>query len=1019
MMTYELVSNGRLLDDADESLALQAIAKVARISDQKSRKIFLSGRRVSLSSAPQRETLDKICAFLRKAGVDVEVIEIPDVALNESPAKEAAAEPGYSAEPVKSQQPNNAPDKKTGRSRPLFAALALLLLFIAAAAGYGWHWLYMSEPKRLLQAEHALADGNLVAVGYVDVEKMTVLNEHLIGGTDPKALPVSDSSHDLLKRLFTGPANFMDNLTQFVFSVHAGPQEKQPSATMLLVGRFDQQQIVNELNQSFEVTPLSDGRWRLIEKPTMAAASGAEFLCEKEEAIKSSAAEKIIELQLHTSPNWLMISSETTYADKLWQRLVSGAEANQDLLRWHRYREGQLAALMAFVPDKAAKAVTGMPGMIAQGAARQAPDMNGLGAATAVDIPAAGLNLNFTLYSDNQQWNSEAVARVRASLDEMRTDSLSVSPAMASFFSRITTAKSNEHIAMDVALDAEILNDIENVVREGFASLFTPTISVSGSDQPQQEEINENPADYHLYAGLVKLPAIDLDQLKHQPTPQFVDGPYAVGVNSINYQESGHFKLNLEGKVSLPKGRNFSADSIENITLEVTSVQSRTGGELLSDEHCSKPDHVYGPLNHEPQSYFSAFNDQAQLSKELRLKPGVYPQDIDKISGKISFSVPTAVSKFSLPLKAGEVVEHAGMRFYLSSIKDSTLNYDLSGDHRRLLEVRALNRQGRVLRAGWSMGNASGGRAARNFKGEIAAIELYVADNFFTQENSFILRDIFVTPEKEKGKRPVYFAPQKINPTAWTKYKKLNIAGLKIDPEKWHIWGKNKLPIAEARWSDAKMYITHTPQGWGNSPQAHLYFPMLMELPGVLSALSSTVEIPAHKDGVTRKLSRISYPYRSDSGEISIQHQLNGMPVAYQSIQLNSGLEENEKLGRLKGELTFRLPTKTTPTTLPLNKLWAGHEVDGIRIVVSGIGLNTFPGYNLKIEGNIEKLVNLHGISARGERIIADPINFQNDGSWTMILPLNKGIEAVELITAEKQKVIRLPFDLRADYRGQ
>ena len=233
------------------------------------------------------------------------------------------------------------------------------------------------------------------------------------------------------------------------------------------------------------------------------------------------------------------------------------------------------------------------------------------------------------------------------------------------------------------------------------------------------------------------------------------------------------------------------------------------------------------------------------------------------------------------------------------------------------------------------------------------------------------------------------------------------------------MWGENKLSIAEAKWPTAKMFVTHSPQSWGNTPTAHLYFPMLMELPGVLSALSHTVLIPAHKDGVMEKYTQISYPYRSDSGKISIKNRLKGLPIAYRAISLRSGLGDNEKVDHLKGEFIIRLPTKTASHKFLLNDLWAGAEVNGITITVASIELGMFTGYNLKIEGDIEKLVNLHGIGADGGRIVADPINFQDGGYWTMILPLNKGIKSIELVTATKQKVIRLPFDLQADYGSQ
>jgi len=1018
-MAYKLISNGQLLEGANEAIALKAIAKVARLSEAKARKIFLSGRRIKVSSSAERIMLDKISNYLRKAGVDVEVIEVPEASdkpVEATVEKTAAVAATDMAESVDCDKPENSEsDKKITKQLPrmLAAVFAVMFVMVIGVAGYGWYWLYLTPSQALMQAENALADGNLVAVGYVDVEKVVVINDHILGETDPGALPVSETKRDLIKQLFTGPANFRDNLTQFIFSVHVSPDKQGVSGSMLLAGKFEAQTILNELQRSFEVIPQGEGGWQLTEK--IVAEPDDAPLCEKDEKVTS----KPSVLTLNISESWLMISSDPLYAVNLWQRVVSDVDANQDLIQWRDYREGQIAALMAFMPEQAAKVVTGMPGMMARGVAQKVPEMKAIGSAAAVDIVSAGLNLNFSLFSDNPQWNSQTISKARTTLDEMQADSLSVSPTMASLFSRVTTTDSDEYIAVDIALDAEILSDIENIIEEGIASLFTPTISNGRDEKTQQDEIKEHLINYDLYAGLKQLPSIDLESFKHQSPPQFIDGAYAVSLNSIDYQEEDYFKLNLGAKIGFPKGREFMADSVETMTFSIDSIQSKSGEELMRDERCAKPDNVYGPANHEPQTSFSAFNDLASLSKNLRLKKGVYPEAIDKIRGNITFSAPTAVSKFTVALKAGEVVEHAGVRFYLSSIKGGAVNYHLSGDYQRLLEVRALNKDGRALKSNWSMGGNSEGRSSKSFKGKVASIEVYIADQLLAQEKSFLLTDLFSTPEKEKRVAPVYLAPNKVSISRWNKYSKHKMANLKTDPKDWHVWGKNKQPIAEASWSTARMFVTHTPQNWGNTPTAHLYFPMLMELPGVLSALSHTISIPAHKDGVMEKYTQVSYPYRSDSGKISIKHRLKGLPVAYRGISLRSGLADNEKVDHLEGEFVFRLPTKTVSHKFPLNGLWPGVEVSGMTVTVTSIALGMFTGYNLKVEGDIEKLVNLHGIGADGKRVVADPINFQDGGYWTMILPLNKGIESVELVSATKQKVIRLPFDLRANYGAQ
>ncbi len=138
--------------------------------------------------------------------------------------------------------------------------------------------------------------------------------------------------------------------------------------------------------------------------------------------------------------------------------------------------------------------------------------------------------------------------------------------------------------------------------------------------------------------------------------------------------------------------------------------------------------------------------------------------------------------------------------------------------------------------------------------------------------------------------------------------------------------------------------------------------------------------------------------------------------MAVHSVYPLTGTEENPKLNRLKGEIIFRLPTKTESRFLALKDLWQGQTIDGVTVTISDLDRGVFPGYHLKIEGAIEKLVNLHGVSAEGERVAADPVNFQTAGYWTMTLPFNKGIEKVELITAMEQEVLRYPFDFKPNY---
>lgn len=93
-----------------------------------------------------------------------------------------------------------------------------------------------------------------------------------------------------------------------------------------------------------------------------------------------------------------------------------------------------------------------------------------------------------------------------------------------------------------------------------------------------------------------------------------------------------------------------------------------------------------------------------------------------------------------------------------------------------------------------------------------------------------------------------------------------------------------------------------------------------------------------------------------------------------------------------------------------MNDLWNGQAVDGITVTPAEVSGGAFPGYGLKIEGNIGKLTNLHGLSATDERVGASSVNFQDAGYCTRTLPFGKGIKEVELVTVSAQEMLRYPF---------
>jgi len=1000
-MKYRLISKGRLLDGVDRAQVLARLSRATRMSAAQVEKDLLSGTRTTLVSSTDNDKLTRLHRVLRDAGLDVEMRSEPDASPEKPAHEQRACSEGPSTPPPARRPPSS-------WSRWTLASLVFLVLCVAGLAAYAWHWLNRPLPPQVLAAESALFDDGLVAVGLIDVEKLLTLKRYWFGDLDPAALPVDEDKRDLVETLFDGPARFQENLQQVVFSLSVPLGQEGPRTVMLLSGRFDHTSLTRALSTAYDVDKIDDDLWSVTEKKE----APAEPLCENEQKNEKEPTTFYVQV----SPRWIMVVDDRAYVDEVWARLRSESATHHHAERWRDYRRSRLASFMVLVPDKAGEAIGGMPGMLAHQAASEAPQVTYVAAGIGLEPLQGGLNANIHLATEDAAWNAEAETKIRRELDTMAKDSRSFSPTLAGLVDRVAVQGQSGALDIDVRLDTQLLNDMGQVVREGIASVFSVGMSSpNGDGKVPPERIDENPRTY-ANLDLGELPPFH-DKFKSEP-PLFSKGAFAVDFNSIKPNDEGLLEIWLEGKVGLPEHNDQRFNEVGELSMTVTKIQDTEGNDLLRDERCVSRNDLFGRSpNHEAETNANHHQDHGWVWKHVRLKPEVSVEKIHRIEGRLGFSMPTGVRRFEIPLQAGQVVEHAGLRFYLSNVKTDSVSYQATGETDRLLEVRGLNKDRRALHQGWKMG-MDNGQAPQTYAGQVHALEIYVAEHHLERETAFELTDLFrASEEDDEKKSPKWLAPERIDRKLWDDYAALDLSGLTVDPRKdWHIWNKDVTTIAESSWSPIKMYVTHTPQQWGNNPMAHLYFPQFLDLPGVLSAISYRIDHPAPETEAGAHYHQASYPYYTNSGEVVVNQELDGKPMALNSFPLKTGLADNQKLDRLEGEIIIRLPQHTRSTHLALDELWQGRSVDGVKVSVTEVSRGIFPGYGLKIEGEIEKLVNLHGLTPTGEPVIASPVNFQDSGYWTMTLPFGKGIEEVELVTAIEQEVMRYPFDFVARY---
>lgn len=1048
-MQYRLICKGRLVEGTDEAKAVVKLKKLTGLSTEQIVERLLSGRTVKLKSSDDKARIDGLYQVFQAIGLDVEVITQPEpVAGSEtttSPSAETEA-PGQDesqqaetptlanaaeAGPDVAAQTESAPfveaDAKLdtaktpaatpptaavhtgGRSRVGIAA-ALLLLLVAAVVGYGWYWLRSPLPAGALDTEQALADGRLVSIGHINVEKLVQLQRYLFGELDTAALPIDGKQQDLLTELFDGPAGLREHLSQAFFAVHGSDQPGVVHTALVLDGRFEAGPVIQALSSAYRVDKSSDGRWASLH----VLEDKAQPVCPDE----TPKGPRQRPMHLLITPERMLLVSDPRYGEQLMQRLQQQAVAVQDIAQWQDYRAGQLASLMVFSTRDSSLALDGFAGMAARSAAGKNTELSSLAAGLAVDLAVPGLNFNLLLGSEDETWRRDTRQGIQQGLDEIMHDSRKFSPTLGGMFSRLSVAEQPQAVTIDLAVDGALLDDLGEVIEEGIASLFS--VEVRDANQTagdQADQIDTQPTDYSTGAALADLPALKIES--YQQEPLYRRGAFGIDLERIKLdRDTGGLTLNVQGMVALPKSSDQSHNRrIGDLSMTISTVEDAEGRDLRRDERCVKNIFYGGGYNHQPSTQGSLFGDKGQINKEVRLLEGVKAEDIARIKGQITLTAPVAVKRFTLPLQAGESIEFAGMRFYLSAVKERGISYQVSGASERFLELRALNADGKPLKKGWRVGDTDGGRATQDFKGRVHGLEIYVAERIAEHQLGFVLQDLFKPGKESNENRPAWhLAPAFVDHASWKPYEKLDMAKLNIDPAKWQVYDRNKAPIADQHWPGLSLYVTHTPKQWGNHPQAHVYYPMVPELPGVLSALAYHIADPAEPNGPGERYKRVHYPYYANSGERVVRHELDGLPLALGEWSLEAGLKENETLTHLKGELVFRLPLSTDTSLLELKDLWSGVTVDGVTVTLTDVSRGMFPGYGLQIEGDLSRLVNLHGLGSDGQRVMADPINYQDGGYWTMTLPFGKGIEQVELILASEQKVLRYPFDFKPVY---
>jgi len=900
--------------------------------------------------------------------------------------------------------------------------ITVLILVVLAGAGIHY-WLHQEPPNSVIVAENALATKGLVAIGYFNNDLLTTILDYTRGEEDPAPLSMPGMDVGLWDDLYSGSVNLKENLDHVTFGISlpldtttiTSDHSKNTiiEGGIIALGTFNWNSIRSTIQESYIVEDEQNNIYKITNKQEDAAK--IERICPGDENTKNM---KNDEFYIHATNTRLVASISLENLNMLISRLDKNSDAEADISKWREFRKGKLASTGFLYPNELIASTTGMTKYLLQQEFTDETELRKVFTGASVDYLKAGFKFDVHLQANNQEWIKESSDKILNAVNDLKKESAENLPTLHKLLSGFKVSYDKKLMDVSFSLDVDTINKIPDLISEFIGSLFSFN-SGSEEESKSEERIDENPWDYSYNKAFEQLSDYYPGENRH--IPSITDGPFGIDIDKVSVGEKSKLlELDIKTQIRLPSTEGSWFDSGAELTLAIESVKGKDGSELLRDEYCiEKLEDMFADKNRIPKSGFNYSNDDAYVSKTIRLVPEPSFKDIDKVVGKTSFTIPTRVKRMPVELKRGTVVEHNGMRFYLSSIKQQSVSYQVSGDKEKLLEVRALNSKGQTLRSGFS--TSSSYKNVKSFKGDVKGLEIYVLEKQAEHERAFELNaeDIFkVKYNEEKKILPILVEPDVVKKSKWNRLKSKDISLGTLNYYGRPLIQRDDKVVAE--YIRGPLIITNEhkyDQKWSNQPSLQIYMPFFPELIGNLSALETHITKPLNQKDQKefKEFVEISAGQNTETGEYVARYSYKENPYIVKNIWIDLDLETGTKIETLEGKLIFRLPQKVSRTKVELSEIGKPVNINENTLTVREINKGFIPRMLIDFEGQTEKLINIVAITQTGERVFPAQTEL-SDNKWLIQFDLGHIYTHLELIMAEDQSIIEYPFNLKPEY---
>lgn len=995
---YKVVFKGRLRTGFDKEQVIANIVRLTKIPEEKIEQKFFSGKAVIIRRAHDEQHAQKLQQLFFSAGL--EVIILKDIARQRQAEKMASKEltkKDFLTQELKKELTKTVKTRK----RPILAIILWLILIAIGINLWNKFDVSVDVPDQVISIEQSLANESLVFLAHANIERLLSLQDYFVD--DPEALPgIKSNFYNNLGKAGIDPQK---SVRQMIMAAYVS--DKKLVTQTVLLGQFPVASVRSFL--------LKYHHGKVIPDPEFVRIQIAEIL--------PTTCEKGNFKEVSIEADRILISSDG-HLDEL-RRLLSKAPGSvTNLKNWADYRKDKIMSIALFKPEQVTQLTSGLTAMMAKGVVKKNQPLNSLYAGIGVQLlPPSGL-LDVSLNSQSQDWLETTRVELDKQITEMKNKSLGLNNLLT-LLNKVSVNKSSNQLSVNLQLDSELKKSIELSIQEWSDKFFTMDSSSqkNAASTTIKEKINDQPIAF--VANYNKSQLIPFNkQLDQFFKPVWNDGPFAVAIEEL-LLEGDQVVLQVRGK-----GQNIGNVGSQQAKLKILAVHDNNGANVMAQQGCDgSAVATEGAFFNNWGGKRTAFIDnksvkytELEVRKKVKLKPGINFSDVESLQAEIELELATKTRKELFAKSATEkhkTLTAYDSRLFFKPSENNTLSYTISGDEKRILMIRALNKNKQYLSrsSSSSMANlwGSGRTVSQSYQGDVAFVEVVYAAAM--EKISYPVKINKFPPYYTDNKWRYDFEPVKTSTLDAWKDNYQDIAALDMTTEnKW-------LGMQQAQWHDGPfnlaLYGLKTSKHWGVSGQIHIKTPVIDELRNNLSALELYFR----------------YPQVAENGDVgqSYYYQLKA-----KGYYMNGEFIMDKSKPYMEGELSFNLPSASSQEAgeipiktingdiivhLPLSKhsssftdmsIGAQWEDEGVITKIVRLANDVM---EFEVSGNRSRLLQITLFDALDKRISTSDIHYGFGASTKKktdkVIVNYRGIPKKALMTvSEGQQTKRYPFQL-------